>query len=196
MQHTSSRIDRVAPGSAWLKTYYFTRAAVSIVWIALAFLVGRVNPPIAAVLMVLYPLWDAFANFIDARKNGGLKANFSQAFNCVVSLVTAACIAYALGVGMKPVLFIFGVWAILAGAFQLITGVRRWKSVGAQWVMILSGGQSVLVGGHFFMKAVALPPPGIEAIVPYAALGAFYFLLSAIWLTVKDARKRSAHPAG
>ncbi|KLU27843.1 membrane protein [Caballeronia mineralivorans PML1(12)] len=196
MQHSSSRIDLVAPGSAWLKTYYFVRAAVSILWIALAVLVGKTSVPIAAILIILYPVWDAFANFVDARKNGGIKANFSQAFNCAVSLITAACIAYALGIGMKPVLFVFGVWAILAGAFQLVTGVRRWKSYGAQWVMILSGGQSVLVGGHFFKNAVALPPPGIEAIVPYAALGAFYFLLSAIWLTVKDARKRSAHAAG
>jgi uncharacterized membrane protein HdeD (DUF308 family) len=196
MQNPSLGIGLVAPGSDWLKTYYFIRAAVSIVWIALAVLVGKTAAPIAAILIILYPVWDAFANFIDARKNGGIKANFSQAFNCVISLITAACIGYALGIGMKPVLFVFGVWAILAGAFQFITAARRWKSCGGQWVMILSGGQSVLVGGLFFKKAVASPPPGIEAIVPYAALGAFYFLLSAIWLTVKDARKRSARVAG
>jgi hypothetical protein len=151
---------------------------------------------IAAILIILYPVWDAFANFVDARKNGGIKANLSQAFNCAISLITAACIAYAVGIGMKPVLFIFGVWAILAGALQLLTGVRRWKIYGAQWVMILGGGQSVLVGGFFFKNAIGLPPAGIEAIVPYAALGAFYFLLSAIWLTVKDARRRSSRVAG
>jgi uncharacterized membrane protein HdeD (DUF308 family) len=33
---------------------------------------------------------------------------------------------------------VFGVWAILSGLFQLITAVRRWKSHGAQWIMILS----------------------------------------------------------
>jgi uncharacterized membrane protein HdeD (DUF308 family) len=196
MQNPSSNIDLVAPGSAWLKHYYFIRAAVSILWIALAVLVGKTDVSIAAILIILYPLWDALANFLDARKNGGFKLSSSQAVNCAISLITAACIAYALGIGMKPVLYVFGVWAILAGAFQLITGVRRWKSYGAQWVMILSGGQSVLVGGLFFKQAVVVPPPGIEAIVPYAALGAFYFLLSAIWLTVKDARKRSARIAG
>ena len=30
--------------------------------------------------------------------------------------------------------------------------------------------------------------PGIGDIVPYAAFGAFYFLVSAVWLTVKEIR--------
>lgn len=33
--------------------------------------------------------------------------------------------------------------------------------------------------------------PGIADVAPYAAFGAFYFLVSAIWLTVADARRRS-----
>jgi hypothetical protein len=44
----------------------------------------------------------------------------------------AAGIAYALGIGMKPVLMIFGVWAIFAGMFQFVTGLRRWKTYDAQ----------------------------------------------------------------
>ncbi|TJX42094.1 MAG: DUF308 domain-containing protein, partial [Mesorhizobium sp.] len=33
---------------------------------------------------------------------------------------------------------------------------------------------------------------GITDIAPYAAFGAFYFLVSAIWLSVMQARKRTA----
>jgi hypothetical protein len=55
--------------------------------------------------------------------------------------------------------------------------------------MILSGGQSALVAIHFFQQSSAISVPGIEVIAPYAALGAFYFLLSGVWLAVGNARR-------
>jgi hypothetical protein len=61
--------------------------------------------------------------------------------------------------------------------------------------MILSGAQSALAGTFFFKQAANSATPDITAIAPYAAFGAFYFLVSAIWLTVKDARSRSARVA-
>jgi uncharacterized membrane protein HdeD (DUF308 family) len=180
----------VASNSAWLKTYYFTRAAVSIVWVVLAFAVGRSNPAVAAVLLVAYPAWDALANWIDAQRSGGLSRNPSQMFNLVVSVITAAAVAYALSISLNAVFVVFGVWAILSGLLQLATAVRRWKSAGAQWVMILSGAQSALAGGFFVVMAGAPTPPDIAGIAGYAGFGALYFLISAIWLTVKLARAR------
>ena len=174
----------------WLKSYYFTRAGVSIVWVAAAFTLGGSMPPLAAVLLVAYPAWDAVANFVDAQRSGGLGSNGSQAFNVAVSAVTTIAVAVALGQGMHAVLAVFGVWAILAGLFQLITGVRRWKA-GGQWAMVLSGAQSVLAGAFFVKQATGAAVPGITDIAPYAAFGAFYFLASAIWLTVADMRRRS-----
>jgi uncharacterized membrane protein HdeD (DUF308 family) len=84
------------------------------------------------------------------------------------------------------------VWAVLSGLFQLATGVRRWKYAGAQWAMILSGAQSALAGAFFVKQAYAPTVPSIAVIAPYAAFGAFYFLLSAVWLTVSDMRRRKA----
>jgi uncharacterized membrane protein HdeD (DUF308 family) len=92
---------------------------------------------------------------------------------------------------MHAVLQIFGIWAILSGLFQLITGVRRWTSYGAQWAMILSGAQSGLAGAFMLSKAAGPARVGVADIAPYAAFGAFYFLVSAVSLTVSDARQRS-----
>lgn len=181
-------VNPTSAPSGWLKSYYFTRFVVSAIWVALAFTVARTMPPIAAVLLVAYPAWDALANFIDADKSGGLARNKSQMLNVIVSLITAIAIVVALGKGMNAVLAIFGVWASLAGLFQLVTGVRRWKA-GAQWAMILSGAQSALAGGFMIVLASGTKPVGITDIAPYAAFGAFYFLISAIWLTVSDARR-------
>jgi uncharacterized membrane protein HdeD (DUF308 family) len=92
---------------------------------------------------------------------------------------------------MYAVLQIFGGWAILSGLFQLLTGARRWKSYGAQWAMILSGAQSGLAGGHMLSKAAGTALVSIADIAPYAAFGAFYFLISAVSLTISGARRRS-----
>jgi len=189
MKHVSQPI--ATSSNQWLQTYYFLRAAVSIGWIVLAVGIGRSVPVIGAALLLAYPAWDAFANLLDARKSGGLRLNPTQMLNLIVSILTTAAVAIALGISMQAVIVVFGAWAILSGLLQLATAVRRWKSAGAQWVMVLSGGQSALAGLFFFKMAVDAARLDITAVAPYAALGAFYFLVSAIWLTVKNGRQSS-----
>jgi uncharacterized membrane protein HdeD (DUF308 family) len=140
-------------------------------------------------MLVAYPAWDAIANYLDASRSGGLARNKSQMLNFVVSVVTAVAVGAALGRDMHTVLQVFGIWAALAGLFQLVTGVRRWKTSGAQWAMILSGAQSGLAGTHMLKRATGALPVSIADIAPYAAFGAFYFLVSAVWLAVSKARR-------
>jgi len=170
-----------------LRRYYFLRAGAAAVWIGAAATLGKAEPFAAALLLIAYPAWDALANLIDGARNGGLRSNPTQALNVAVSTATAVAVAASIG-DMKAVLAIFGVWAILAGALQLATGVRRWKSYGAQWTMILSGAQSALAGGFFLSRSSGPAMPGIGDIVPYAAFGAFYFLISALWLSFRRNR--------
>ena len=192
-QYRTAGGHRPAPSSSgWLKGYYFVRFAASAAWVALAFTVAGGAPALAAVMLVAYPAWDAFANLVDARRSGGLAANKSQLLNVVVSTATAIAVATALGRSMNAVLAVFGVWAVFAGLFQLATAVRRWKSYGAQWAMILSGAQSALAGGFFIKMAGGPQAVGIANVAPYAAFGAFYFLVSAVWLTASDARAARA----
>jgi hypothetical protein len=189
-----SNVDRDS-ASLWLKSYYFARAGVAIAWVAGAFTIGKAMPPIAAALLVAYPAWDAAANFIDAQRNGGLIRNPSQSLNVVTSVIAAIAVALTLGTSMNAVLGVFGVWAVLAGLFQLITGVRRWRMYGAQWAMMLAGAQSAIVGAVFIKQANTPAVPSITDIAPYAAFGAFYFLVSAIWLTISEARAKKRLPS-
>lgn len=184
----------VRSASSWLKGYYFTRFAFSTAWVAMAFTLAKNNPALAAVLLVVYPAWDAVANYVDASRSGGLSNNKSQMLNFIASTVTAIAVAVALNQGMHAVVGAFGVWATLAGLFQLTTAIRRWKLAGAQWPMILSGAQSMLAGVFMVTVAAGAKPVGITDIAPYAAFGAFYFLVSSISLAVGDARRR-AKPA-
>ncbi len=194
---TSQTQTTTAPPASpdWLKAYYFTRAAVSVIWVAAAFTVGRASPAASDVLFVLYPAWDAAANLADAQRNGGLRRSPTQTLNAGVSLVTAVAVAIAATHGANAVLAVIGVWAALAGLLQLATAVRRWKTYGAQWAMALSGAQSALAGAIFLRRATAAVTPDAASIAPYALFGAFYFLVSAIWLTVTQRRRRGAGAA-
>ncbi|MBB2961135.1 DUF308 domain-containing protein [Methylobacterium sp. R2-1] len=185
---TVQRPDRDT--TRWLSSYYFLRAGVSVGWVAAALTIGKTLPPVAAALLVAYPAWDAAANLIDARRSGGLAANPSQALNAAVSTVVAVAVALASGWSLHAVLAVFGVWAILSGLLQLATGVRRWRA-GAQWAMMLSGAQSALAGTFFIVKANGSMIPGITDIAAYAAFGAFYYLVSAVWLKAATARRAS-----
>lgn len=180
----SSATTTTQSDASWLKTYSFVRFGVSAAWVAAALLVAPLNPAIAGVLLVLYPAWDGLATFIDAQRNGGLGRNLSHLLNVAVSAITTVAVIVALGQGMAAVIVVFGAWAILSGVLQLITAVRRWAS-GGQWAMVLSGAQSALAGGFFVVSAGAMPNPGIALIAGYAAFGAVYFLVTAVWLSVR-----------
>lgn len=173
----------------WLKLYYFSRAAFSVLWVAGALTIGRHSFAVAAALLVLYPAWDALANVIDAARSGGLAANRSQAINVAASSVMTIAVILALTMNMNWVLGAFGLWAIFSGLLQLGTAVRRWKTSGGQWAMILSGGQSAVAGAIFMSQAQMPQEPSISTVAGYAGVGAFYFLVSAIWLSVSLSRR-------
>ncbi|MYM23725.1 DUF308 domain-containing protein [Duganella sp. FT135W] len=174
---------QTSTNETWLKKYYFARAAFSFAWLAAAVTVGAHSRGIADLLLVCYPLWDALANLIDAQRSGGLASNRPQAFNVVVSLMIAAAVYLALP-DMNHVLGVFGFWAILSGLLQLGAGLRRRKQYGAQWAMMLSGGQSALAGAVFMFQAQSPAVPSIATVAGYAGFGAFYFLLSALSLSI------------
>ncbi|MFM0491920.1 DUF308 domain-containing protein [Paraburkholderia graminis] len=176
----------------WLMRYYFVRTAFSALWVALAFSVGQRSPEATAVLLFVYPAWDALANYFDMSRSGGMTAGRTQAINAVISVAAAVAVIVALNARMHWVLGVFGVWAILSGLLQLGTAVRRWNRFAAQWAMALSGAQSALAGAYFIVQARAPTPPAISRVAAYAAVGAIYFLVSALWLYVRRLRRETA----
>jgi hypothetical protein len=178
----------------WLLQYYSARALFSFLWVAAMLALAPQFPILASVLLVLYPAWDAAANYADASRNGGLGANRTLAINVLVSALAAIAVLLALGSGPGAVLTVFGAWAIFAGLLQLATAVTRWRSAGAQWAMALSGVQSALAGGFFIVQAQQAVPALAQTLAGYAGFGAVYFIASAVSLLLAR-RARSAEPA-
>lgn len=189
MENNNSKIAPAAD-EHWLLRYYYLRAAFSVVWVAASFLIAPHSAIAAAALLVIYPVWDAIANYLDAARSGGIGRNKTQAINFWVSLATAAAVVIALQSGMHLVLGVYGAWAILSGLLQLGTALGRRKRYGAQWAMMLSGGQSALAGGFFIHQATLPSLPSIANIAGYAAVGAIYFFISALWMTVSQLRRK------
>jgi uncharacterized membrane protein HdeD (DUF308 family) len=169
-----------------LRQFYYLRAGVAFTWVAVVVLLAHLGVPplVGFVLLVIYPLWDALANVIDVRNNGGLRANPGQQFNAAVSLATAVALVIGLvAAGNKGALFVFGVWALLSGVLQLAVGIQR-RKLGGQVFMMISGAQSALAGVLMGIRAFGEPRSFAE-LAPYAAFGGLYFLLSALRLTFR-----------
>jgi uncharacterized membrane protein HdeD (DUF308 family) len=177
--------------AAWLRKLYFTRAAFSFAWVALAFTVAKGSPVVATALLVVYPAWDALANLWDARMTGGAKANPTQVLNAWMSALVTVAVAVSLGLKLQIILAIFGVWAIVAGLLQLATAIRRRKGDRGQWVMMLSGAQSALAGG-FFVAQQGSAAPVVQTFAGYAAVGAAYFLISALVIFFRQNKEQAS----
>ncbi|TIV63706.1 MAG: DUF308 domain-containing protein, partial [Mesorhizobium sp.] len=57
MSAQTSGQGRANSSNGWLKNYYYLRFAVSAAWVLAAFTIAKMVPPLAAVMLVAYPLW-------------------------------------------------------------------------------------------------------------------------------------------
>lgn len=112
----------------------------------------------------------------------------SQTINTVVSCAMTVVVIIALTMSMNWVPGAFGLWAIFSGLFYVAAIVRRWKTNGGQWALILSGGQSTVAGASLIDQAQMPEAPSTANIAGYAGLSAFYLLISAVWLTMSEMR--------
>lgn len=172
---------RVANTAQALRTLYFVRAAFSLVWVGLLVAFIKSSPTVTAILLLVYPTWDVAATFFDIRANRGPSPKLPQYVNIVIGLLTTVAVSVALKQGGPTVLIVFGAWAIVTGLIQLVLGLRRRRTFGGQWPMMLSGGQSMIAGISFIAMAQS-PTMGVINLAGYAAFGAFYFLLAAFRL--------------
>lgn len=174
------------PAWSGLRTLHLVRAAASALWVALvlatsASLTSPDAPTVVAgVLLVTYPLWDAAATLLEQRANGVT----SPLHTVNVALGVTASVAMLLAVldTVGTALLVFGVWALVSGAVQLAVAVRRRRTVGAQWPMLVSGGLSVLAGAAFAAMSSS-DSSDLSGLAGYSAFGAFWFLVSAVTLT-------------
>lgn len=169
-------------GSA-LRRLYFVRFGFTVAWAALLFLTGGTMGPFLTILLIAYPLFDAASVSWQIRAGSeNRRAKASEWINVIVSVLVAITLGWASMVSAATALTVWGVWAIGAGLPQLITAIRNRRS-GGQVPQMFSGGISLFAGAAFV--AQGLQGSGmIAGVAGYALLGAVFFLISAIRLSV------------
>lgn len=169
-----------------LRTLYLGRFVFALAWAALlAISTTRLDAAgtigaLSAALLVLYPLVDLVAAVVDRRSARDRGATTLLVVNMALSLLAGVALVVATQSGARAVLLVWGIWAITAGAVQLVVGLRR-RALGGQWAMILSGGLSVPVGFSFAAQALG-SPTSVTSLAGYAVLGGVFFLVSALRL--------------
>lgn len=158
---------------------FLVRGLIAIAW-AIAFaMVSDSLSTGAAILIVAYPLIDAVASAVDARSQTGETRRVLE-LNALLSTMAAVALAIAATGDAGDVLFVFGAWAALAGAAQLVVAIWRRPTLGNQWPLLLAGTFSV-VAGIFFIAMSGSSDPKLRAIAIYAATGGVEFVIQA-WL--------------
>lgn len=177
---SSTAVPRPAGITSSLRTLYFVRFAFQIVWaIVLIVSASAGLGPVSITLLLLYPLFDVAAAVIDHRASRGTGPSPLLFVNMGLSLLAAVGLAFAVASGVPAVMVVWGLWAITAGAVQLVVALLR-RRLGGQWPMILSGGISVLAGAAFVLGAATAD--SVVNVGGYAVLGGVFFLVSAIRL--------------
>jgi uncharacterized membrane protein HdeD (DUF308 family) len=194
---TAPATTSVASTRSGLRSLYLIRIAFSVIWVALVFATshslksGDAPSLVAAVLLVAYPLWDAIATVLELRTTGSRTSlDRVRVANVVLSSVAAAAMLIAVFSTIRATLVVFGAWALISGAIQLALAIRRRRSVGAQWPMMLSGGISVLAGINFAATSRSASS-GLSSVAGYSAFGAFWFLVAVLALR----RSRAIDPS-
>jgi uncharacterized membrane protein HdeD (DUF308 family) len=169
---------------------FLTRGLLAIAWAAVfAAASNSVRAGVtvgAGVLLVLYPLIDVAGCLMDARTQHGSARQLLLA-NAAVSATAAVALGVAATGSVANVLAVFGVWAAISGAAQLVVALRRRALLGNQWPLLLAGGLSIVAGIAYLILSAGHDPK-LRPLVLYTATGGVEFVVQA-WLLERRRRR-------
>jgi uncharacterized membrane protein HdeD (DUF308 family) len=160
---------------------FITRGLIAVAWAAVFAAVAddlTTGVTVAAgILVVIYPLIDVAGSLIDARSQRGSARQLLLA-GAAVSAIAAAALAIAATGSVADVLVVFGVWAFLSGAAQVVVALRRRAQFGRQLPLLLAGIGSVGFGIAFVIASTRTDPE-LTMLAFYAAGGGIEFVIQA-----------------
>ncbi|WP_399896058.1 DUF308 domain-containing protein [Streptomyces sp. BBFR51] len=174
-----------------LMRLYLSRGILAVIWAVVFAGAHDSLDAVAITLLVVYPLIDAVSSLIDYRALPDGSERRVTAFNGVLSTLAAVAVGIAGAGSFATVLSVFGVWAVISGAAQVIVGLRRrGPELGKQWPVLIAGGLSFLVGIFYNIQAAG-DDPSLDVLSTYATGGGVFFVVQAILLAWKARQQRS-----
>jgi len=188
---TSGAPSATGERSTLLKLYLI-RGVLAVVWAAVFAGAHDSLDAVAITLLVVYPLIDAVSSWVDHHVLPAGSERPITAFNGVLSTLAAFGVGVAGTAGEAAVLAVFGAWAVISGAAQLVVGLRRrGPELGKQWPVLIAGGLSFVVGIFYVIQATG-NDPSLDVLSVYATGGGVFFIVQAGLLALKA--RSSRHP--
>ena len=113
-------------------------------------------------------------------KNAGVSRGWMIFYAAVSILFGVMAVANPLSMAAS-IAMVTGVWFIVSGVMRIIWAVRVRKEIDNEWLLILSGAISVIVG----CLLVAAPVAGVVVGTIWIGIGAFLYGLLQIWAAFK-----------
>ena len=175
---TATSLGRPRSASRAQVPLLLSRVVFALVWAVVLVTTGPGLSLVTAVVLVLYPVGDLVLVGLDTYRSGAASrgARIGLGFNLAVSAIAAVALAVAAAYGVSSVLLAWGVWAVVAGAGQLVVALARRRTRRGQWPLIVSGGLSCVVGLAFVAMAAG-PAPQLVSLAGYAVAGAVFALI-------------------
>jgi uncharacterized membrane protein HdeD (DUF308 family) len=181
---TSGAPSATGERSTLLKLYLI-RGVLAVVWAVVFAGAHDSLDAVAITLLVVYPLIDAVSSWVDHRALQAGSERRITAFNGVLSTLAAIAVGVAGAAGEGAVLAVFGAWAVISGAAQLVVGLRRrGPELGKQWPVLIAGGLSFVVGIFYVIQATG-NDPSLDVLPVYATGGGVFFIVQAGLLALK-----------
>ncbi len=176
-------------GDAW--GWILLRGVASIAFGAMAILWPGLT---IVVLVVMWGAWafvDGITSLVTAYKaRDGGKPIWPLVLIGVLSIAAGLITFFAPGVAAVTLLVFIAAWAIVTGVLEIVHAIRVRKSISNEWMLILSGVLSVVVG----LYMLSSPAGGALAIIWVIAFWSILFgvLLCSAAFRLKKARDAKA----
>lgn len=145
-------------------------------------------PSISLLALVLvfgaYAFVDGVLAIVSAVRRHGDDRWWVLLLQGLAGIATGLVAAFWPGITALALLYLIAAWALVLGAFQIAAAIRLRKVMSHEWVLILAGAASVLLGIMLFL----FPGPGALAVVLWIGASA---LVSGVLLVVLAFRLRS-----
>ncbi len=176
-------------GDAW--GWILLRGVASIAFGAMAILWPGLT---IVVLVVMWGAWafvDGITSLVTAYKaRDGGKPIWPLVLIGVLGIAAGLITFFAPGVAAVTLLMFIAAWAIVTGVLEIVHAIRVRKSISNEWMLILSGVLSVVVG----LYMLSSPAGGALAIIWVIAFWSILFgvLLCSAAFRLKKARDAKA----
>jgi uncharacterized membrane protein HdeD (DUF308 family) len=131
-------------------------------------------------LVLLYGVY-ALADGLTALWVGGRARAWWFAMLGILGVIVGVCTFIYPGITAIALLYLIAAWAVVRGAFEIVTAIQLRKEINNEWMLILGGILSIIFG----LALVANPAAGALAVVWIIGSYAFIFGLMMIVLAFR-----------